>query len=70
MATLSAAAAVFPNLSFENLLWDVPESFLYQAENIYAARLGLQLTRVKSDISNEFVENWQKVTGRVWNGED
>jgi hypothetical protein len=70
MATLSAAAAVFPNLSFENLLWDVPESFLYQAENIYAARLGLQLTRAKSDISNDFVESWQKVTGKHWHGED
>ena len=66
MATLSAAAAVFPNLSFENLLWDVPESFLYQAENIYAARLGLQLTRHHSKVSNDFVENWEKVTGKHW----
>jgi hypothetical protein len=70
MATLSAAAAVFPNLSFENLLWDVPESFLYQAENIYASRLGLQLTRDRNNTSRDIIDEWQKMTGKHWHGED
>lgn len=70
MATLSAAAAVFPNLSFEQLLWEVPESFLYQAENIYASRLGLQCVREKQSMSKDYIDNWEKVTGRRWHGED
>lgn len=66
MAQLAAAMAVFPAMTLEELLWDVPETFLFQAENIYAMRLGWSLTRPSGGATSGFVSDWEKVTGRRW----
>ena len=67
MALLSAAAAVFPSMTLHELIWEVPESFLYQAENIYASRRGYGLfKRAASSVADQFRATWEKVTGRKW----
>lgn len=67
MSTMAAAAAVFPGMTLDDLLWEVPESFLYQAENIFASRNGWICVKPgKSSVSDEFRRRWELTTGRKW----
>jgi hypothetical protein len=65
---LSAAAAVFPGMTLENLLWDVPEVFLIQCENLYATRNGWVCVRRQGKASSDFARRWELTTGRRWEG--
>jgi hypothetical protein len=60
--------AVFPQYTIEQLMNDVPETFLYQAENIFATRHGLICVKPgKRGVSDEFKARWEMTTGRKWN---
>lgn len=69
MALLSAAQSV-TGLTFKELLWDVPVSFLYQAEIIYAARLGMVCVKHgKPSVDPAYIKRWELLMGRKWQDE-
>jgi hypothetical protein len=64
---LSAAAAIFPGMTLHQLLWDVPEVFLIQCENLYAHRNGWVCVRGESQGADlDFIKRWEMTTGRKW----
>jgi hypothetical protein len=63
MCLISAAAAVFPSMSLDDLLWSVEVTFLYQAENIFGQRYGMLLYR-NGSTPKTLEDELEKVTGR------
>jgi hypothetical protein len=60
---------VFPSYTPAQLLSDVGEALLYQAETIYAAENDWHRVEEngKGGTSNGFRERWERATGRSWN---
>lgn len=60
--------AVFPGYTIEQLLNDVGECVLYQAETIKANGLGYDRAEFgKTGTDSDFKARWEMTTGRIWN---
>lgn len=65
---LSNAQAVFPGFTVFQLMNEVGEALLYQAETIRANEMGFErVESVQTGSSDGFRARWEAATGRRWN---